>query len=83
MSETDSAIAILDRRIYSIVDPDAKLEKLADGAKHTEGVVYFPEDDSVIFSDVISDRLLRWHQTDGVSVIGEGYYKYHNGNYRD
>ena len=38
MSET---IAVYDQRIYSLVDPDAKLEKLAEGAKHTEGPVLF------------------------------------------
>ena len=78
-----NTIAIYDRRIESIIDPHAKLEQLADGAKHTEGVVYVPQDDSVIFSDVSGDRLLRWSATDGVSVIHESSYYYHNGNYLD
>ncbi len=34
------AIAVYHQRMHSIIDPDAKLEKLADGAKHTEGPVY-------------------------------------------
>ena len=76
------AIAVYDQRMHSIIDPDAKLEKLADGAQHTEGPVYFPEDDSVIFSDVRGNKLLRWSATDGVSVIREPSY-YQNGNYRD
>ena len=79
----NSAIAFADPRMHSLIDPDVKLEKLFGAAKHTEGVVYFPEDDSVIFSDVINDRLLRWHEVDGVSVIREGHYEYHNGNALD
>ena len=78
-----NAIAIYDERMHSIIDADAKLEKLADGAKHTEGVVYLPEDDSVIFSDVSGDRLFRWSRVDGVSIIRESSYYYHNGNYLD
>lgn len=76
-------IAIYDQRMYSIIDPNAKLEKLAGGANHTEGVVYLPEDDSVIFSDVSGDRLLRWSAADGVSVVRESSYYYLNGNYLD
>ena len=79
MAET---IAVYDQRMHSIIDPDAKLEKLADGAKHTEGPVYVPEDDSVIFSDVSGNKLFRWNATDGLSVIREPSY-YQNGNYRD
>ena len=74
---------IYDRQINSIIDPNAKLEKLADGAKHSEGPVYFPEDDSVIFSDVRGDCLYRWSEVDGVSIIHESNYYYHNGNARD
>ncbi|MEM8832329.1 MAG: SMP-30/gluconolactonase/LRE family protein [Cyanobacteria bacterium P01_G01_bin.19] len=76
-------IAIYDRRMESIIDPAAELEKLAGGARHTEGVVYIPQDDSVVFSDVSGDRLLRWSAADGVSVIRESSYYYHNGNYLD
>ncbi|MCC0175507.1 SMP-30/gluconolactonase/LRE family protein [Waterburya agarophytonicola K14] len=76
-------IAIFDQRMYSIIDPNANLEKLVGGAKHTEGAVYVPEDDSVIFSDVSGDRLLRWNAVDGVSLIHELSYYYHNGNYLD
>ena len=76
-------IAVYSRQMQEIIDPNAKLEKLAGGAKHTEGVVCIPEDDSVIFSDVVGDRLLRWHAVDGVSVVRESSYYYHNGNYLD
>ena len=79
MSDT---IAVYDRRIYSLIDPDAKVEKLAEGAKHTEGPVYIPEDDSVIFSDVSGNKLFRWSAIDGLKVIREPSH-FQNGNYLD
>lgn len=76
------AIAVYDPRMHSIIASDTKLEKLADGAKHTEGPVYIPEEDSVIFSDVSGNKLLRWSARDGVSVIREPS-EYQNGNCLD
>ena len=78
-----NTIAIYDPRMHSIIDPDAKLEKLADGAKHSEGAVYCPQDDSVIFSDVSGDRLFRWSAADGVSIVRKSGFYYQNGNYLD
>ena len=75
-------IAVYDQRMYSLIKPDARLEKLASGAKHSEGPVYFPEDDSVIFSDVSGNRLFGWSAKDGVKIVREPSY-YQNGNYRD
>ncbi|MEO1339770.1 MAG: SMP-30/gluconolactonase/LRE family protein [Cyanobacteria bacterium J06635_13] len=77
------AIAVYDPKMDSIVAPDTQLEKLASGAKHTEGPVYLSQDDSVIFSDVSGDRLLRWSDVDGVSTIHQSAYYYHNGNALD
>ncbi len=69
--------------MHSIITPDAKLKKLWDSGKHTEGPVYFPEDDSVIFSDVSGDCLYRWTVTNGISIIHHSACYYHNGNTRD
>ena len=80
INEMTKAIAVYDSRMDLIVAPDTQLEKLAGGAKHTEGPVYLPQDDSVVFSDVSGDRLLRWSATDGVSTIHQSAYYYHNGN---
>ena len=82
IAEMNQIIAINDPRIHSIVADDAKLEQLTSGAKHTEGPLYLPDDDSVIFSDVSGDRLYRWSD-DGVSIIRQASYYYHNGNALD
>ncbi|MEH2062482.1 MAG: SMP-30/gluconolactonase/LRE family protein [Nostoc sp.] len=76
------AIEIYDDRLLAIVRPGALLQELANGAVHSEGPVYFHEDDSVVWSDAHGNRLLRWSSTDGVSVLRDPS-DYQSGNYRD
>ncbi|WP_427157141.1 SMP-30/gluconolactonase/LRE family protein [Aliinostoc sp. HNIBRCY26] len=76
------AVEIYDDRLRAIVPTDASLEKLANGAVHSEGPVYIPEDDSVIWSDAHGNRLLRWSPGDHVSVLRDPS-DYQSGNYRD
>ncbi|MBD2609803.1 SMP-30/gluconolactonase/LRE family protein [Nostoc punctiforme FACHB-252] len=76
------AIEIYDHRLGAIVSPDAALQKLANGAVHSEGPVYIHEDDSIVWSDAHGNRLLRWSLTDRVSVLREPS-DYQSGNYRD
>lgn len=45
-------IEIYDERMRSLISPDAKVVEIAEGEVHSEGPVYFPEDDSVVWSDV-------------------------------
>ncbi|MFB2920946.1 MULTISPECIES: SMP-30/gluconolactonase/LRE family protein [Aerosakkonema] len=77
-----NAIEIYDDRMRALIRPDACLQKLANDAVHSEGAVYFPEDDSIIWSDAHDNRLLRWSASDGVSVLRDRS-DYQNGNYRD
>ena len=79
MSKT---IEIYDERMRSLISPDASLQKIANGAVHSEGPVYFQEDDSVVWSDAHGNRLLRWSAREGVSVLREPS-DYQSGNYRD
>jgi gluconolactonase len=76
------AIEIYDERMRAIVRPDASLQKLANGAVHSEGPVYFHEDDTVVWSDAHGNRLLRWSANNGVSVLRDPS-DYQSGNYRD
>jgi len=75
-------IEIYDDRLRAIVRPGASLQKLANGAVHSEGPVYFHEDDSVVWSDAHGNRLLRWSATDNVTVLRDPS-DYQSGNYRD
>ncbi|MEH2120928.1 SMP-30/gluconolactonase/LRE family protein [Nostoc sp.] len=75
-------IEIYDDRLRAIVSIDASLQKLTNGAVHSEGPVYFHEDNSVVWSDAHGNRLLRWSPTDDVSVL-RNPSDYQSGNYRD
>lgn len=75
-------IEIYDERMSMIAPPDAVLEMVANGAVWSEGPVYFPEDDSIVWSDAHGDRLLRWSASLGVEVIRQPSH-YQSGNYRD
>ncbi|BDI19645.1 gluconolactonase [Nostoc cf. commune SO-36] len=76
------AIEIYDDRLRAILRPGASLQKLANGAVHSEGPVYFHEDNSVVWSDAHGNRLLRWSLTDNVTVLRDPS-DYQSGNYRD
>ncbi|MEH2217733.1 MAG: SMP-30/gluconolactonase/LRE family protein [Nostoc sp.] len=75
-------IEIYDDRLRAIVSLDASLQKLANGAVHSEGPVYFHENNSVVWSDAHGNRLLRWSPNDDVSVLRDPS-DYQSGNYRD
>jgi gluconolactonase len=80
--QTFNAIEISDDGMRAIAHPDATLQKLTDGAVHTEGPVYIPDDESVVYSDAHDNRLLRWSAKDGVTVL-RNPSDYQNGNCLD
>ncbi len=75
-------IEIYDDRMRALIRTEACLQKLTSGFVHTEEPVYFPEDDSIVFSDAHNNRLLRWSAEDGVRVL-RNPLDYQNGNYLD
>lgn len=77
-----NVIEIYDEQMRQLIRSDASLQKLVDGAVHSEGPVYFAEDDSVVYSDAHDNRLLKWSAREGVSVLRDPS-DYQNGNYRD
>ncbi|MBV8887046.1 MAG: SMP-30/gluconolactonase/LRE family protein [Chroococcidiopsidaceae cyanobacterium CP_BM_RX_35] len=75
-------IEIYDERLQPLLRPGASLQKIANNAVHSEGPVYFHEDDSIVWSDAHGNRLLRWSASDGVSILRDPS-DYQSGNYRD
>ena len=71
-----------DLRFRNLLRPGAKVERLATGALWSEGPVYLHEDDSVIWSDIPNNRLLRWSAQGGMTVWREPS-NFENGHYRD
>ncbi len=54
-----------------IIAPDAKVEQLATGMKFTEGPVWMPEKEIVIFSDIPNSKLMQWSSKDGLEPYRE------------
>ncbi|MCL4760785.1 MAG: SMP-30/gluconolactonase/LRE family protein, partial [Burkholderiales bacterium] len=63
-----SIIEIYDPRAERLVPPGSHLERLCGGAVWSEGPVWMHEDDSVLWSDIPNNRMLRWNAGDGMSV---------------
>ena len=75
-------LEIHDDRFAALVHPMSQLELLADGFTWTEGPVWFGDHDCLLFSDIPSQRILRWSETEGLSVYRSGS-GFNNGNTRD
>ena len=60
-------IEILDARLSHVVE-NATLEKLCTGAVWSEGPVWLAHDNSVLWSDIPNNRMLRWSESDGMKV---------------
>jgi gluconolactonase len=65
----------------SVVQPGAKVQKLAGGMKFTEGPVWLPEESKVVFSDIPNSKLMQWSQKGGLSVFRKSEQA--NGNILD
>ena len=61
-------IKVLDARFAPVADGAGPLVKLCTGAIWSEGPVWMSEDQSVLWSDIPNNRMLRWHAADGMSV---------------
>ncbi|SIO36626.1 SMP-30/gluconolactonase/LRE family protein [Paraburkholderia phenazinium] len=77
-----SAIEVYDERARELLAGDAKLEQLASGCIWSEGAVWMHEDNSVLWSDIPNNRMMRWHPEEGVSVWRDRV-EFTNGHYRE
>jgi gluconolactonase len=76
------SLLVREGRFRDLVDPAGSLEKLAGGMEWTEGPVWLPDQQALLWSDIPNDRMMRWSQADGVSVFREPSHK-SNGNTLD
>ena len=65
----------------SLVEPGAKVKKLADGMKFTEGPVWLPAQKMLVFSDIPNSKLMQWKEGEGLSVFRKSEQA--NGNILD
>ncbi|MCE9563245.1 MAG: SMP-30/gluconolactonase/LRE family protein [Planctomycetes bacterium] len=65
----------------SLVEAGAKVKKLADGMKFTEGPVWLPAEKKLVFSDIPNSKLMQWKEGDGLTVFRKSEQS--NGNILD
>jgi len=75
-------IDIIDHRFIRLVHPMSQLEQLTTGFTWTEGPVWFGDHQCLLFSDIPSQRVMRWSDTQGLSVYRNAS-GFNNGNTRD
>jgi len=63
-----AVVDVLDSRAEGLAVAGARLECLCTGAAWSEGPVWMHEDDSVLWSDIPNNRMLRWSAAHGMTV---------------
>ena len=53
----------------SLIELGAKVMKLADGMKFTEGPVWLPNEKKLVFSDIPNSKLMQWSEKGGLSLF--------------
>jgi gluconolactonase len=71
-----------DPRFEALLKPEATLERLWTGAVWSEGPVYLPQEQAVVWSDIPNDRMLRWSADRG-GEVWRAPSEYVNGNVLD
>ena len=67
--QTVESVERLDDEINLLIDVDATVEILADGFSWSEGPVWVPQLNAVLFTDVPENKLYRWDEANGLSVF--------------
>lgn len=67
--QTAESVERLDDEINLLIDADAAIEVLADGFSWSEGPVWVPQLNAVLFTDVPENKLYRWDETNGLSIF--------------
>jgi gluconolactonase len=74
------AAVVLDERFRSLVNPNARLEKLYEGCRWAEGPAYFPAGRYLVWSDIPNDRMLRYDETSNAVSVFRQPAGHSNGN---
>jgi gluconolactonase len=61
-------IVRLDPKLDSLIRQDAKVEKLADGYRWTEGPVWNRKENYLLFSDIPNNQIVRWQEGKGATT---------------
>lgn len=81
--ELTSAPIIEDERLLNLIDPGATVERLGGGATWSEGPLWLPDEDAVIWSDIPGNRILRWTASTGAVTVERTEVEFTNGRTLD
>ena len=76
------SIAVFDPRFAAVAQGAGGLERLCTGAVWSEGPVWMREDQSLLWSDIPNNRMLRWHADSGMTVWRDDV-EFTNGHVRE
>lgn len=79
---SSNVIEVLDPRFAPVVPKRPVLEQLCTGCRWSEGPIWMHEDNSVLWSDILNNRIMRFSQKDGMQVWRESV-DFTNGHARD
>lgn len=75
-------IEVIDERLHAILDSENRLEQVCSGAVWSEGPVWIPAQQALLWSDIPNNRILRWQAGEGMSVWRHPA-NFTNGHYLD
>jgi gluconolactonase len=75
-------VEVIDRRLIPLINGTVEIEKLYDGCRWSEGPVWMPAANQLVWSDIPNSRMMRWVPGGAVSVFRTDS-NYSNGNTLD
>lgn len=78
-----SGIEVHDERFKALIEPSAELKRLWRGAEWSEGAVYLPHEDVVVWSDIPNNRMLQYDPKSGATHVFREPSHFTNGNTTD
>jgi len=75
-------VQVFDQRFYDLFDPESELETIASGFDFTEGPIWHPGEQSLVFSDILGNSIFRWTEKNGLEKLRRNSYMA-NGNAYD
>ncbi|MEK6476366.1 SMP-30/gluconolactonase/LRE family protein [Catalinimonas sp. 4WD22] len=66
--QTTGSIERISEKLNEVVPPDAQLEILAEGYEWTEGPVWIPQGNYLLYSDIPPNSIFKWKEGEGASL---------------
>jgi gluconolactonase len=64
----DAKVDVLDQKLHQLIPNNAIIELLAGGFEWTEGPLWLPSEEKLIFSDIPKNSIFEWSEKNGVQL---------------